>query len=228
MGWYDKLMNNKHTNNYPDNIQSIQIIDTQLNKNKEHFILVTQVHFNYLHNQQIKTKQINENFVFDLNKNNNFIKIDRLESKEIDAISTPSTFDKDHYQYRNFAYKWLAYLNGNTALFENKINNTKHQLQIGAKQYQGTLSAALSKHKEWMGVGQYLLRSIEVIKNTKDSLRIVLIIRWNGITNKGKLGIAKIEQTVDMKKEMGGNYQLLNIKERLLLPDMGAWDKLTC
>ncbi len=56
----------------------------------------------------------------------------------------------------------------------------------------------------------------------------MLTVHWNGITNKGKLGVAKIEQTIDIKKKVGRDYQLLNIKKRLLLPDMGAWDKLTC
>jgi hypothetical protein len=127
-----------------------------------------------------------------------------------------------------FISNWVLLLNrkSTSILFKKTITNSKYKLEIGNHYYAGLLSIAMKKRLLWMGKGQHLLRSL-TYKIQNNNLQIKLIIDWQGLNNKGKPSIAKIEQIIDLKNN-NKNYQMLEVKEQHLMPNFGSWGKMLC
>ncbi len=228
MQWYMnalKLKANKLY--YPEHIQNIQILDAELlTESRDNIVL--KIWISYLKSGKTKIRQIKENFVFDFNKSNHFIKLNELSSKDIYSNVSLEKYDADYYQQRSFAYAWLALMDdsSDSTLPKKVFESTHYQLEIGDQRFTGSLLNTLNKRISLMGNGKHFLRSISA-QAIGNNLQLTLISSWRGISPSNKPSIAKIEQIIELEKTLNG-YQILSIKEQHLLPDIAPWEKMLC
>lgn len=237
MGHYANLLKNQstHLGNYPKNIKNIQIIDAKLKgipsqpKQQIQTEFTVTIQLNYLENHTIKTQQIQEAFIFNLNKDNPLVQIVQLQ-QALNSRIIASEFDALHYLNRQFAYSWLLLLDGyntpHSDLFDD--NSANYQLVIGTRNYSGTVHETLKKRTAWMGKGAHLLRSIKAVNTSNNTIQLSLIIDWKGVSANNKWSIAKIKQIIEIKKIDRGIYKIIDVNEQHLLPDIAPWEKILC
>ncbi len=142
---------------------------------------------------------------------------------------------KGYYQSRGFAYAWLAYLNGvkNAGTWislSNWQNNVDYRLTSGAFVAQGNLAAVLTKQQQQLGSGRYLLREMRVERPDKQHLNrgtMTLLIDFAGRED-GIPTVANIQQTITYEVDDKGNWKVMQIIERHLLPNPRPWQKILC
>lgn len=231
MGHYAALFDPQSSNDYPQNINAIKIIEAQLETDSEppnQTTFTVTIQLGYLENQITKFEKIKESFVFNLAKASHIININRLYQRPLKLANIAAEFNQQYYLNRQFSYAWLLLLDNAHPINSSTHPSATYRLIIGDKNFSGDVQQALEKRKKWLGQGGHLLRSINVKKIDEHSFQVVLIVDWKGISSNQKWRIAKIKQIINVEPAEQGIYKIININEQHLLPDIAPWEKILC
>jgi hypothetical protein len=256
MGWYGSLIiedNNKSNNKqpfntiqidpkwddyrskYPNNITQVVITKTDLKKLSSNYQFIVSSKINYKKNNKLFTQSLSETFTLDLSQKIPRIKHITLdENKRINLLDL-SVYNQKHYKLREFVYAWLSYLDGakglsGTMYADNWINTALYSLEMGTDKLQGKVAEVLAARSKILTVGGHLLHSIKVKKNDSDNnqFSIDLVIQWKGVNEHEKSVIARIHQILTIQINKDGDWKVLSIKEKHLLPLIAPWMGLLC
>ena len=250
MGWYGSLLPHdgstfvvtpdikwdESRTHYPNKITGVKITQTDLVK-----LAVSEYAFNvqskitYLQNDVIQAKQLDETFIFHIGPTGQAILNKKTRNKEqsVTAMLLP-TFDYSYYQKREFAYTWLAYLDGvntNSSIKgKDWFNTAVYSVKMGTKEIEGSILSTLAERNTYLSKGRHTLRSIEVntVEGRDNTFILDLIINWKGVNAEGKPVLAKIHQTITYELKENNTWYVTFIKEEHLLPDIGPWQNLLC
>ena len=250
MGWYGSLLphdgstfvvtpdvkwNESHTH-YPNKITGLKITHTDLAKLAvSEYAVNVQSKINYLQDDVIQAKQLDETFIFHIGPTGQAILDKKIRNNEqsVTAMSL-TTFDYSYYQMREFAYTWLAYLDGvntnNSIKGKDWFNTAVYSVEMGTKEIEGTILSTLAERNTYLSKGRHTLRSIEVntVEGRENTFILDLIINWKGVNTDGKPVLAKIHQTITYELKENNTWYVTSIKEEHLLPDIGPWQNLLC
>lgn len=231
-----------HIATYPENITGIQITSADMNKqdSKGQYQFDVEVLMTYVQSETSKNKRIHEMFLFQTSNSDKPVikQITSLtpdnEQNTSDANQT-TTFKHEYYKSREFAYAWLAYLDGVNAMgsqinIEQWLDKANYSVKIGSFELDEQLVSSLQKRNQHMGKGGHLLRSVteKLVEGKPDHFELDIIIDWKGTDPSGLPAIAKINQIIQYKLQEDGTWIVLSIKEKHLLPDLEPWHKLLC
>ncbi len=230
----------QYRSHYPKNINQIVITNTQLLKlgNDYYFTVYSNISFmlrNKVHTDSLKELFIFSNSILRQAINSSYpIKSVQLEERQEKSTSNRTGYNRKHYKVREFAYAWLSHIEGITTLdsvmnVEAWIDKATYLLEIGADKSKGSVSSILKKRKTLLAKGGHLLRSLEVKKaDSKESFILELILEWKGENAEGTPVIAKIKQELKIHIKADKSWEVVNIKEKHLLPIIAPWMGLLC
>jgi len=223
---------------YPENITQIQITSTDLTKldasDKYQFNVKSLI--TYKNPDGAHSQLVNETFIFQVTPLTRPIikKLSRNNTEQTKTIQI-SEFNRSHYKAREFAYAWLAYLDGvasmqSTIYATQWLEKASYSMKIGGDEIQGSVSSTLDKRKQYLTKGGHLLRALDVteLQNKPDTLILDLIIEWKGVNQAGKPVLAKIQQKIEYTIQQDNSWEVISIKEQHLLPDIAPWIGLLC
>jgi hypothetical protein len=157
-----------------------------------------------------------------------------LENNTSDSSQT-SVFNHQYYKSREFAYAWLAYMDGVEAMgsrinTDNWLEKAKYSVKIGDFELDEQVVSSLQKRNQYMGKGGHLLRSVtaKVVDGKPHHFELDIIIDWKGTDPSGVPAVAKINQVIQYKLQEDGSWIVLSINEKHLIPDLQPWQKLLC
>ncbi len=225
---------------YPKNINQIIITNTQLLKQDNDYYFTVYSNISFMLKNKAHTDSFKELFVFSdsiLKQPINLsypIKSILLEARQEKSTPNRTGYKQKHYKVREFAYAWLSHLEGINTLYSVMnakawINKAPYLLEIGADKSQDSVSNILKKRKTLLAKGGHLLRSLSV-KNTdsSDTFILELILEWKGENAEATPVIAKIKQTLKIHIKADKSWEVINIKEKHLLPMIAPWMGLLC
>ena len=255
MNWYGSLISTKehvsfsaiekvwddYRSRYPDNITQIKITSTDLIKLDESDQGVSEQYqfnvnslFTYKKSDGDHSELLSETFIFQVEpfarpdiKNISRVKTEKTE------IAQTSEFNRSHYKAREFAYVWLAYLDGVDVLksemyADQWLDQAIYSMKIGGEELQGSVLETLAERKQYLAKGGHLLRSLDLIKIENNKFILDLILEWKGINKNGKPVLAKIHQKIEYQLLEDNSWKVISIKEEHLLPDIAPWTGLLC
>lgn len=231
-----------HIATYPENVTGIQIMSADLNKQGSpgQYQFEIEVLMTYIQSDTYLNKMIHEMFLFQTSDS------DKPEIKKITSLTPDNgqntsdanqttTFKHKYYKNREFAYAWLAYLDGVKAMgsqinIDSWFDKANYSVKIGSFELDEQLASSLQKRNQYLGKGGHLLRSVaeKVVEGKPDHFELDIIIDWKGTAPSGLPAIAKINQIIQYKLQEDGTWIVLSIKEKHLLPDLEPWHKLLC
>ena len=250
MNWYGSLISvspeqipfqetpakwDEYRSQYPKHITQIQIKSTDLtslaSKNEYQFIVNSLI--SYQDDGGAHTQSLHEIFLFTVPllsipviKN---ISRDRPENV---AISHTSKYSRIHFKPREFAYSWLAYLDGVDTSFnaEKWLGTAQYSMMMRGKETVGSIAHTLAKRQYYLTKGGHLLRSLDVkkVEGKANTFILDLIIEWKGENHKGTPVLAKIHQEIEYEILDDKSWSIITIKEHHLLPDTKPWIELLC
>ena len=233
MQHYRTILQNKLKNKKPyhHNVSNIQITNTQLssstiNKNQQFIATISVKHDNA---GTLQTESRQETFSF----NNDHSNLKLLDIKSHFEAPLKSDINKkynaEYYLHREIAYAWLAYLDGSKT-HKNKFNNIHYSVVIGSNKWSDTAEQALQKRHPFLAKGGHLLHSVEAhpFKHNSPQRTIDLIIEWKGNNQNDTPVFAKIKQTIQYQRFNDGNWTIIDVKEKHLLPTDMPWQGLLC
>lgn len=250
MNWYGSLIttnkdaifvavDNRWTDyrsHYPENISQIKITSSDLTKlegsSQYQFKVASLISYSTAEGKQ--SQIINEIFVFDVSLLSlPVIKSLSLEKSEKVVAVESDKFTSSHYKAREFAYAWLAYLDGvelaPSLSSTSWIDTADYTLKIGHKKIQGSVRSIREQRKQYLTKGGHLLRSIDVEKKeSKSTLLLTVIAEWKGVNQSGKPVLAKIRQEITVRVLEDQTWKVLAIDEQHLIPDIAPWIGLLC
>jgi hypothetical protein len=161
------------------------------------------------------------------------------EILEKEMLEQTAAFNRSHYKVREFAYSWLAYLDGVEVgvevlppeiNVEEWIKQANYTIKIGGKKIEGSVDSVLNQRKQYLAKGGHLLRSLDVqiVEHKPDTKVVDLILEWKGVNQAGKPVLAKIHQKIEYQIEDSQSWRIISIKEEHLLPDIAPWVGLLC
>lgn len=233
---------NEHRTAYPEKITGIQIISADLNKQDfpGQYQFEIEVMMTYMQSDVPQNKLIREIFLFQIsNSSKPEIKqvtrlIPNLEKSTGNATQT-SAFEHQYYKSREFAYAWLAYMDGAKAMgsrinIDNWLDKANYSVKIGDFELDEQVVSSLQKRNQHMGKGGHLLRSVTAkrVEGKAHHFELDIIIDWKGTDPSGLPVLAKINQVIQYKLQEDGTWSVLFIKEKHLLPDLQPWQKILC
>jgi len=252
MNWYGSLITShepvvfitteysraEYRSHYPNDIRQIHIKSTDLIKleGKDQYQFNVKSIISYHKNDGGHSQLVSETFVFHVPLLAMPIieNITREDKTEIQAVQT-SEFNRPYYKVREFAYSWLAYLDGVTSMKpilngKKWLDKAHYTLKIGGQNIQGSVASVLAQRKHYLAKGGHLLRSLDVerVVNKQDTFKLALIIEWKGKNKEGKPMLAKIHQEIEYKILADNSWDVISIKEEHLLPDLAPWQELLC
>ncbi len=253
MNWYGSLISTKeqisfteikrvwddYRSRYPENITQIRLTGTDLTKldesNKYRFEVKSLITYNH-HTNGEHSQLINETFIFQVTPfAKPVIKDISRDKTEQAKIAQTSEFNRSHYKAREFAYAWLAYLDGvesmKSTIYANQwLDKASYSMKIGSEDVQGSVSSTLTKRKQYLAKGGHLLRSLDVkkLENKANTFILDLVVEWKGVNQAGKPVLAKIHQEIEYKIQKNNSWTVISIKEQHLLPDIAPWIGLLC
>jgi len=228
-----------YRNKYPKNISEIEIIKTDLQRSSSvegNYTFKVSTAVSHSNGEQVVQKYLDEQFEFNILMNNvavimsvnsNSSETIELENKNISS----QTFDGLHFKSREFAYAWLAYLDGaETASTIVRPEKANYEIQVGSININKPLLMALQERKQFLAKGGHTLRALELIEvaDRPHSYQLDLTMTWKGVNSKNKAVIAKINQKIELKTMADGRWGIISIKEKHLLPDVTPWQDLLC
>jgi len=227
---------------YPESITSIQIMSADMNKHDSpgQYQFEVEVLITYMQSGTPQNKLIHEIFLFQTSDSSKpeIIQITRLTShieKSTSDSSQIATFKRHYYKSREFAYTWLAYMDGVKTMgsrinIDHWIDKANYSVKIGSFELDEKVGSALSKRNHYLGIGGHLLRSVTAkeVDGKPHYFELDIIIDWEGTDPSGISSIAKINQVIQYKLEEDGTLIVLSVKEKHLLPDLHTWQKLLC
>ncbi|NOQ94648.1 MAG: hypothetical protein GQ547_08465 [Methylophaga sp.] len=221
---------------YPQNIKQIQITSTDLTKLDDSNLYQFEVNslVQYQDESNNKSLERKERFIFHVPLLSKPI-IKRVETSQSEHVQGMHTteFDRTYYKPRQFAYQWLAYLDGVNLLpidAEQWLHSANYSMTIGGDVLNGSITTLLEKRQKYLAQGGHLLRKLGNKKvDGKDNTYVLdLIIEWKGSNPSGKPVLAKIHQEIEYEIQKDKSWKVLSIKERHLLPDIAPWVGLLC
>ncbi len=161
------------------------------------------------------------------------------EILEKEMLEQTAAFNRSHYKVREFAYSWLAYLDGVEVgvevlppeiNVEEWIKQANYTIKIGGKKIEGSVDSVLNQRKQYLAKGGHLLRSLDVqiVEHKPDTKVVDLILEWKGVNQAGKPVLAKIHQKIEYQIEDSQSWRIISIKEEHLLPNTAPWVGLLC
>lgn len=250
MSWYGSLISNSETllfqeitsdwdtyrTQYPTDISQIQILKTDLThvaeKNHYQFKVSSLIH------HKGGQKRIDDNFTFNVDSdglpkitaisfNNNDIALSNKQASD-------DVFDAMYFKSREFAYAWLAYMDGVEAIQAiidiTDWSDVPYEISIGSTNINQTVKETLVTRKQFLNEGEHSLRLMDLISlDTKTNTYLLdLTMNWEGVNAKSQAVIAKVNQKIELKIMADGRWQVISIKEKHLLPDLTPWQDLLC
>lgn len=250
MSWYGSLISNSETllfqkttsdwdsyrTQYPMDISQIQILKTDLTpiaeKNHYKFKVSSLIH------HEGGRKLIDDNFVFNIDSaglpkittvsfNNN----DTADSHKKDS---DEIFDAMYFKSREFAYAWLAYMEGVEAIHAvinvSDWSDAPYEMNVGSTNINQSVKETLVTRKQFLNKGEHKLRLIDLISlDAKTNTYLLdLTMNWQGVNEKNQAVIAKINQKIELTIMADGRWHVISIKEKHLLPDLTPWQDLLC
>lgn len=250
MSWYGSLISNSETllfqeitsdwdtyrTQYPTDISQIQILKTDLThvaeKNHYQFKVSSLIH------HEGGQKTIDDNFTFNVDSdglpkitaisfNNNDIALSNKQASD-------DVFDAMYFKSREFAYAWLAYMDGveaiQTVIDITDWSDVPYEISIGSTNINQTVKETLVTRKQFLNEGEHSLRLMDLMSlDTKTNTYLLdLTMNWEGVNAKKQAVIAKVNQKIELKIMADGRWQVISIKEKHLLPDLTPWQDLLC
>lgn len=252
MNWYGSLISTNeqvsftatdqiwddYRSHYPENITQIHITSTDLTKldTSDNYQFNVQSLVTNKSNDGEHSQLINETFIFQVVPlTKPVIKDISKDKAEQTEVAQTSEFNRSHYKAREFAYAWLAYLDGvesmkSTIYADQWLDKASYSMKIGSEDVQGTVSSTLIKRKQYLAKGGHLLHSLDVKKmdNKPNTFILDLIVEWKGVNQAGKPVLAKIQQEIEYTIQKDNSWKVISIKEQHLLPDIAPWIGLLC
>ena len=228
-----------YRNKYPKNISEIEIIKTDLQRSSSvegNYTFKVSTAVSHSNGEQVVQKYLDEQFEFNILMNNVAV-IMSVNSNSSETIElgnkniSSQTFDGLHFKSREFAYAWLAYLDGaETASTIVRPEKANYEIQVGSININKPLLMALQERKQFLAKGGHTLRALELIEvaDRPHSYQLDLTMTWKGVNSKNKAVIAKINQKIELKTMADGRWGIISIKEKHLLPDLTPWQDLLC
>lgn len=232
----------QYRKHYPNDIRHIQILKTNLIKSPEDNRYQFKVSTAITHGKekQLEIKKVDEEFVFHLTQDSYPIieKINRSVNEE--NISEPKQtiqtgeFGVMYFKSREFAYAWLAYLDGaesasSITQSDNWLDTAPYTIKIGSENINSSVKDSIKDRKQFLAKGGHTLRLIDVAKKeNNDTYVLNLTMNWKGVNNKGKPVIAKITQQIEFQIKGDNSWHVLSIDEQHLLPDLKPWQNFLC
>ena len=250
MSWYGSLISNSETllfqeitsdwdsyrTQYPTNISQIQILKTDLTQiaEKNHY----QFKVSSLIHHEGGQKRFDDNFTLYVDSDG-LPKITAISFNNNDIApsnkqASDEVFDAMYFKSREFAYTWLAYMDGVEAI-KTVINvadwsDVPYEINIGSTNINQPVKETLVTRKQFLNKGEHNLRLIDLISlDTKTNTYLLdLTMNWEGVNVKNQTVIAKINQKIKLKIMADGRWHVISIKEKHLLPDLTPWQDLLC
>lgn len=227
---------------YPEKIISIQIMSADMNKQESpgQYQFEVEVLMTYMQSDTSQNKLIHEVFLFQTSDSSKpeIKKITRLDpvlENSTSDLRQTAAYKYGYYKSREFAYAWLAYMDGVKAMgsqinIDNWLEKADYSVKIGGFELDDQLGSSLIKRNQYLGKGGHLLRSVisKVVEGKFRLFELDIIIDWKGTDPSGIPAIAKIHQVIQYKLQEDGSWLVLSINEKHLLPDFGPWQKLLC
>lgn len=255
MTWYGSLISNtstitflktsqswdKYRAQYPSDIEQIHILETDLQKLPEESHYQFNVTSSIMHSNE-QLQQLEESFVFKLAVDGS-AKIEQINRSEnittgnINHKQKKESHDGMYYKSREFAYAWLAFLDGAQAnqtqsliQAEKWLDTAEYSIKIGSKTIKQPVNKALKERQQFLTRGGHTLRLVDVkkLENKQDTYLLDLTMNWKGSNTKGKTVIAKINQKIEFKINDDNLWHVISIDEKHLLPDLTPWQDLLC
>lgn len=253
MNWYGSLITTKervlfsateqiwddYRSRYPENITQIKITSTDLIRLDEsnQYQFSVNSFLTYENSEGVQSQQINEVFIFKVElfakpvvESVRRLKVEKAE----DAVPT-SGFNRSHYKAREFAYVWLAYIDGVDALksemhADQWIGQAVYSMEIGGNQVQASVADTLKNRKRYLAKGGHLLHSLDVrkVENKPNVFILDLVLEWKDVNKDGKPVLAKIHQEIEYQLQEDNSWKVITINEEHLLPDIAPWADLLC
>lgn len=227
-----------YRSHYPKNITQIKIISTDLITLDEHdkYQFKVRLRINAENNEGRHSQLINETFIFHIPPlTKPVLKTISREKVETTAFIDIAELDQSHYKVRQFAYAWLAYLDGVQEMDQiineaQWIKSARYSVKIGRDEMQGSISSTLKERQKYLAKGGHLLRSVDVkkVENKPDYFILDLISEWKGVNQKGKSVLAKVHQQIEIQIQHNKVWKVHSIKEEHLLPDIAPWVGFLC
>lgn len=227
---------------YPEKIISIQIMSADMNKQEYpgQYQFEVEALMTYMQSDTSQNKLIHEVFLFQISDSSKpeIKKITRLDpvlENSTSDLSQTAAYKYGYYKNREFAYAWLAYMDGVKAMgsqinIDNWLEKADYSVKIGGFELDDQLGSSLIKRNQYLGKGGHLLRSViaKVVEGKSHLFELDIMIDWKGTDPSGIPAIAKINQVIQYKLQEDGSWLVLSINEKHLLPDFGPWQKLLC
>lgn len=233
---FSKTFKDNYSSAYPTLIAGIGLEKAELTTTEDGLQFRVSGQLQFDKNGEIYQQPFNDDFQFQGKTPIEIKKLNNKLSDDIIGITDGSQLnDKGYYQSRGFAYAWLAYLNGvgDTAAWISLADwqdSVDYQLTVGGFSTQGTLAPTLAKHRELLGGGRYLLREMTVNRPDKTDLNrgtMTLSVDFVGEED-GIPTLGNIEQVIEFQVDDNGNWKILKISEKHLLPNPQPWQKILC
>lgn len=233
---FSETFQNNHQSSYPTSIKGIRLEKANLTttENGLQFSVSGQIQFDK--NGEIYQQPLDDRFQFRGRTPTEITALTTTLGDDVVGVTDGSRLnDKGYYQSRGFAYAWLAYLNGvdSTAAWINLTDwqdSVDYQLTIGGLNTQGTLADTLKKQREQLGNGRYLLREMTVNRPDKQNPNhgtMILFVDFVGEED-GIPTLGNIEQVIEYQVDNNGNWKVIKITEKHLLPNPQPWQKILC
>jgi len=232
----------EHRTTYPEKITSIQIMSADMVKQNSPglYQFEIEVLMTVMQSDTPQNKMFHEVFLFQTSDTSTpeIKKVTRLDSdlkNSTSDINQAVAFKHQYYKSREFAYAWLAYLDGVKAMgsqinIDYWLDKAEYSVKIGSFELDDQLTSSLQKRNQHLGKGGHLLRSVDekVVEGKPDHFELDIIIDWKGTDPSGLPAIAKINQVIQYKLQEDGSWLVLSIKEKHLLPDLQPWQNILC
>ena len=221
---------------YPKQIQRIEILSTDVIKGRGQYEykFKAKALIQYQTDAGVHWQTLHDEFIFEVPLLAQAI-LKTLKTRLSDDAKRPPAqqYVQAHYRVREFAYAWLAYLDGVDAMksvihHKQWQSGVQYSTKIGAISQTGNLTQTLLKRRLSLEKGGHLLRDLSVkTQGDDDKQMIELTMEWEGVNAQGKPVIAKILQQIKYQFTDDG-IELISINERHLLPDIAPWTGLLC
>jgi hypothetical protein len=250
MSWYGSLIANSETvlfqditsdwdsyrTQYPTGISHIQILKTDITPiaEKNHY----QFKVSSLIRHEGGQKRIDDNFTFNVDLDGlpkiTAISFNNNDTADSHKKDSDEVFDAMYFKSREFAYAWLAYMDGveaiQTVIGVTDWSDVPYEINIGSTNINQSVKETLVTRKQFLNKGEHSLRLIDLVSlDTKtNTYQLDLTMNWEGVNVKNQTVIAKINQKIELKIMADGSWNVISIKEKHLLPDLTPWQDLLC
>lgn len=250
MGWYSCLLtkNNhchqtdkinllkKYRKQYPENITQIKITGTKLrplNSAKTHYQFNVDLLIEQTDSDKKTLLAMSNQFIFGLNSSNIF-SIENITSSKTKPARTikGKQYTKSYFDHREIAYAWLSYLDGASVSpnLKQQFDQTHYTVTMGNKSWNGFAKDALINRNIHLAQGGHLLREVtqNPISSESGIYSIDLSIEWKGENKEHLSVLANIQQRLRYKILDNGDWEIISIEEKHLLPNNIPWMGLLC